>query len=251
MRVKAVLFDLFDTLVIVEGGEAFYPPALKTLHRTLADNGVKPLYEDFERAYYEVRDQLYEQSSKSLEEPHFNVRVLQTLRKLGYNYSVCDAIICEASMAFAGEFMKRVRLDPFTVPVLTLLRAKYRMAIVSNFAIPEAEMKMLCESDLDKFFDAVIVSGAINKRKPSPIIFKRALHQLGTDPSDAVFVGDTPYADIWGAKEAGMRTVLIQRGSPAIDIPQSYLWKPSEQPEIQADRTITTLKELPDILKNW
>lgn len=249
MPVKAVLFDLFDTLVLVEGGEAFYPSALKTLYLSLANNGIKPRYEDFKRAYYDVRDRLYEENSATLDEPHFNVRILQTLRKFGFDYDVCDAVICEASMAFAGEFMKRVKLDPFTVPLLKRLERKYKLAIVSNFAIPEAEMKMLSESGLDKFFDAVIVSGAINKRKPSPIIFQRALNQLSANPSEAVFVGDTPYADIWGAKQTGMRTVLVHRNSAAIDTPQSDVWHPAKEPDVRPDKTITSLEELPGILK--
>ena len=38
VQVKAVLFDLFDTLLLVEGGEVWYKPALRKLHKFLVSN---------------------------------------------------------------------------------------------------------------------------------------------------------------------------------------------------------------------
>jgi len=75
MRVEAVLFDLFNTLVLLESGEVFYTPCLKKLHGFLVKNGVNISFEDFRRVYFEVRDRVYAETEKSLEEPHFNVRV--------------------------------------------------------------------------------------------------------------------------------------------------------------------------------
>ena len=36
VQVKAVLFDLFDTLLLVGGGEVWYKPALRKLHKFLS-----------------------------------------------------------------------------------------------------------------------------------------------------------------------------------------------------------------------
>ncbi|MCK4434956.1 HAD family hydrolase, partial [Candidatus Bathyarchaeota archaeon] len=66
---------------------------------------------------------------------------------------------------------------------------------------------------LKKFFDVTLVSGAINKRKPSPEIFERALKALGVNASDAVFVGDMLDLDVKGSKNVGMKAVLIKRRS--------------------------------------
>lgn len=88
MRVKAVLFDLFDTLLLIRGGEAFYMSSLKRLHEFLVHNGVNVDFEDFSRVYFTVRDELYAEASKNFEEPHFNVRVSHTLQRLGYNFDV-------------------------------------------------------------------------------------------------------------------------------------------------------------------
>src|SRR3989304_748345 len=104
MHVEGVLFDLFDTLVLLETNEADYPQSLRKLHEYLDRNGVNVSYEEFKRAYFEVRDRLYSESRQNLEEPHFNIRISQTLEKLGYSFAVSDPIIKGAATAFGNEF---------------------------------------------------------------------------------------------------------------------------------------------------
>jgi len=48
MRVKAVLFDLFDTLFLLERDEAYYTPGLRKLHESLIKNGFEVSFEKFE-----------------------------------------------------------------------------------------------------------------------------------------------------------------------------------------------------------
>jgi hypothetical protein len=88
MRIEAVLFDLFDTLLLLEPAEAYYESSLRRLHESLVKNGIEVAFEDFSRVYFEVRDKYYSESRESLEEPHFNVRAAQTLQKLGFNLNV-------------------------------------------------------------------------------------------------------------------------------------------------------------------
>jgi putative hydrolase of the HAD superfamily len=250
MRVKAVIFDLFDTLLLIRDGEAFYTPSLKRLHEFLVNNGVNVGFEDFRRVYFEVRDSLYAEASKTFEEPHFNVRVSLTLQKLGYKFEVSDPIVVGATMAFADEFMRFVCLDEDAPNVLQELYGKYKLGIVSNFAIPECVYNLLEKFGLKKFFDSVLVSGAINKRKPCPQIFEKALEVLVVDASEVVFVGDTPSMDVAGPKAVGIKAVLIERRRSATDAPQSLVWKPKEEPPVKPDSIITSLRELPLILKD-
>ena len=52
MHVEAVLFDLFDTLLLLEEDEAFYVPSLRKLHEFLVKNGIGVSFEDFRRVYF-------------------------------------------------------------------------------------------------------------------------------------------------------------------------------------------------------
>ena len=213
MQVKAVLFDLFNTLVLLESDEVFYPPSLGRLHAFLVRKDVGIPFEDFRRVYFEVRSELYAETEKSLEEPHFNVRVSRVLRRFGYDFDASSAIVVGATMAFAEEFKRYVHLDNDALDVLGKLREKYRLGLVSNFPIPECALELLHKFGLKKFFDVTLVSGAINKRKPSPEIFERALKVLGVNASEAVFVGDMLDLDVKGSKNVGMKAVLIKRRS--------------------------------------
>jgi putative hydrolase of the HAD superfamily len=211
MPVEAILFDLFDTLLLLESSEVYYTPCLKKLYKFLTRNGIRVPFEDFRRVYFEIRDRFYSESRQTLEEPHFNVRVSQTLQQFGYNLDICDPIVTGATMAFADEFMHYVHLDNEATEVLQNLKRRYKLGVVSNFAIPECGLKLLNKFGLRGFFDIVVISGEVNRRKPSAEIFEKALKALNVNAAQTIFVGDMLDLDIKGPKNVGMKTVLIQR----------------------------------------
>ncbi len=246
MRVKAVIFDLFDTLLLIRGGDAFYEPALKRLHSYLWNLGFKISFEEFRRAYFSVRDELYIETEKSLEEPHFDVRLSRTLRRLGYDFDASHPVVKGGTRTFAEEFMRYVELDEEAVEVLRKLHGKYRLGIVSNLSIPEAALELLEKFDLKKYFSAIIISGEAKKRKPSPEIFEKALKTLEVKGSEAIFIGDTLSTDIKGARNMGMQTILIRR-----DGSKTFFGNSKEGEQVKPDKIITSLKELPKMLENF
>jgi HAD superfamily hydrolase (TIGR01549 family) len=236
MQVEAVFFDLFDTLLLLEPGEVYYESCLMKLYESLVNNGINVTFEDFSRAYFEVRDKYYSESRQSLEEPHFNVRVVQTLQKLGFNLSTSNPIVSQATEAFAKEFMHHVSIDPDAYSVLQKLHGKYKLGLISNFGIPECGRQLLDRFGLSKFFDITLISGEINVRKPSPKIFERALNALSVRASRTVFIGDMLDLDIIGPKKVGMKTILIERRAR------------QNHPEAKPDKIVKSLTELLSIL---
>lgn len=237
MLIKAVLFDMFDTVVLIRRNHDFYSPALLRMYNYLKKQGVDVSFETFEKVYIKERDELYAKADKNLEEPHFNLRVAATLKSLGYDYGVSSDPVTNATGQFCDEFKKSVHLDEHAKAVLKALRAKYKLGIVSNFAIPECVFEILNEHGLEEIFDVVVVSGAVNKRKPSPEIFLTALKALDCSVSEAVFVGDTIDADIEGARNVGMRAIYIER---RIEKDPDY---------VHPKPTIKSLIEIPEMLK--
>jgi HAD superfamily hydrolase (TIGR01662 family) len=238
MPIQAVLFDMFDTLMIIEKNHAFYSPSLKSAHQVLVNNGVDVKYAAFRDAYTKARDELYVKADMRLEEPHFNMRIANALEHLGYSFDANNKVVAEATNAFCEGFMEYVRIDENAKSALEKLRGRYTLGIVSNFAIPECVDKLLVKHGLDKLFDVVVVSAAVNKRKPSPEIFQKALDKIGVTAENAVFVGDTADADIMGAKAAGMKTIFIER----------RLQKEAEQ--ACPDRIIKSLNELTEAIES-
>ncbi len=54
--------------------------------------------------------------------------------------------------------------------------------------------------------------------KPSPKNYIRAMEMMGTDKETTVFVGDQLFTDVWGAKKAGIRTILVKPIHPKEEI---------------------------------
>jgi len=97
---------------------------------------------------------------------------------------------------------------------------------------------LLDKFGLREFFDVILVSGEINKRKPSPEIFERALNALGVDAAKAVFVGDMPGLDVKGAKDTGIKAILIER------MPVERIL------DVKPDRVVRGLRELLVVLED-
>ena len=104
MTVKAVLFDLFDTLLIIRKNHDFYSPSLLRMYKFLFENGINVPLEKFQEAHTKAREQLYAKADLNLEEPHFNVRLALTLKLLGYNYDASSPLVASAS----AEWCERI-----------------------------------------------------------------------------------------------------------------------------------------------
>ena len=58
-------------------------------------------------------------------------------------------------------------------------------------------------------FAAVLDSRVVGVHKPDPAIFRLALDALGAAPEHTLHIGDTPAADVEGARAAGIHPVLV------------------------------------------
>ena len=69
----------------------------------------------------------------------------------------------------------------------------------------------LQSSGLEKFFDAIVISGEDTKKvKPDKAPFIKICELLNVSPQDCVYIGDNPNVDVNGAKQVGMKTILIK-----------------------------------------
>jgi HAD superfamily hydrolase (TIGR01549 family) len=186
-----------------------------------------------------------------MEEPHFNMRISQTLQTFGYDFDVSHPMVKDATDVFAEEFMRYVVMDSEATEVLERLCPDYKLGIVSNFAIPECLNQLLGKFRLDRFFDVVVISGAVNVRKPSPRIFHIALRALDVKAVEAVFVGDTPSMDVKGAKNVGMHAILIDRESEVKYASETLIHRFTDDGiHIEPDNVIHRLGELPKVLED-
>jgi HAD superfamily hydrolase (TIGR01549 family) len=245
--VKAVLFDFADTLVHTERFD--YNTCLNSMVQSLSKNGISVAFEDFKRGYFDSRDRFYKETEKTLEEQNFAERIRETLRNCGVKLNVSDEALREAEEAFSNCFAKSLMIEGYLPSLLERLHKSYSLAVVSNMSFAEAIFQSLKQFDIRKHFDAVVVSGVLGWRKPSPGIFQAALQALDVKAEESVFVGDSPIADVEGAKQLGIRTVLIlekDRRQPSTDTFQFYIREGKSK--VKPDRTVRKLASLPRAL---
>ena len=57
-----------------------------------------------------------------------------------------------------------------------------------------------------------------NAHKPSTANYKRAMEIMHTNRKNTLFVGDQLFTDVWGAKRAGIRNILVKPIHPKEEI---------------------------------
>jgi putative hydrolase of the HAD superfamily len=132
--------------------------------------------------------------------------------------------------------------DPQAPDLLRKLRADgIRVGVLSNTMWPRSRHEQVFGRDgiLD-LIDGAVYSSEIEWTKPHPEAFRAAMAAVGADdPAACVFVGDRPFDDVYGAKRAGMRAVLIANS----DVPAFA--------DAAPDAVITALSERAPLIEAW
>ncbi len=84
----------------------------------------------------------------------------------------------------------------------------YQCCLLSNNQIARVKM----------FNDDVEVYFIENAHKPSTKNYLKAIDMMGTDKGNTIFVGDQLFTDVWGAKRAGIRNILVRPIHPKEEI---------------------------------
>jgi putative hydrolase of the HAD superfamily len=212
MIIKAILFDVNGTLIDIntdEGNEEIS----RGLSHILTYQGIAIHRWDLRDEYFRIME---EQRRISLEKyPEFNVvGVFREL--LSHRITRAGAIPAEKlawlpqflAEAYRGLSRNRLQLYPGVLEVLDELRSRYQLAAVSDaqsvWCLPEMRAVGLVG-----YFDPIVVSGDYGYRKPDPRLFTAALTALRASPEEVLFVGNDMFRDVYGAGQAGMKTVFF------------------------------------------
>ena len=244
---KAIVFDLFDTIVKWEPDRL---PLMELnghqIHTTipwgfpLLEQRLGPAFDRdrFIEVYHGVIDEIIEEREVEHIEISCIERFVRTLKRLAPSLG-------NETNAFA-EQLTRVHMDgvrrvtwapPERVLAVQKIAPHYRMGLLSNFDDTQCGHEVFKDTGVADLFEAVIISAEVGLRKPNPQIYRRMMEMLRLDASEILFVGDTPREDVAGPQGVGMRTAWISKGAASV---------PEGIP--QPDFTIRDLSELPAIL---
>ena len=221
-RYRAVLCDMFDTvvnflwdrlpLVPFDGTEIRSSSPLVYGALRWACPGVA--LSEFCRAFIECSRAAESRRNLTQREVTAHQRFDMLRERLGIPDGPAATAFVEAAIA---EQMRQLR-HAMECPeenraALVRLQSAHRMAVVSNFDHGPTVEAALADFGIRDRFEVVVISADVGWRKPHPEIFREVLRRMGTAPEHAVFVGDTPDADVVGPHGVGMDTIWIDRGS--------------------------------------
>jgi putative hydrolase of the HAD superfamily len=241
MDIRSVVFDANGTLVRIQT-EDDMEQIFRSVAHFLTYQGIDLCREQVRDLYFRI---LKEQQQSSPERhPEFDA--------VGIWRSIIDEHLTDFTRAlplakldqmplFLAEMSRgisrhRLGLYPHVREVLDVLRERYPLALVTDAqsAYVRGELHRV---GLLGYFDPIIVSGDYGYRKPDRRLFQIALDRVGVPAENAVYVGNDMHRDIFGAREAGMKTVMFDSDQGT----KSYL-------DCAPDFTITDLRDLLKIL---
>jgi HAD superfamily hydrolase (TIGR01509 family) len=208
---KGILFDLDGTL------RHNVPEGYETFVAGMAECGA-PLNTE-QRAQGERWGQYYwaiapemitDLAELGADTPAFWIRyTARQIEAFGWNGGSAPTHLAEQISAYMRTQYQPVDHVPDDVrPTLRSLRERgHKVGLVSNrreVLGPVAETLGLAD-----LFDLTLSAGEAQAWKPAPEIFHLACRRLGLTPAETVYVGDNYYADIEGARGAGLEQVLI------------------------------------------
>jgi putative hydrolase of the HAD superfamily len=85
----------------------------------------------------------------------------------------------------------------------------YDLGLITNRINVDRFHELLDQMSLWAHFDLVLASGEIGVSKPDPQIFLDALDRLGAAAQESIYIGDNYWADVVGARRAGVTPVLL------------------------------------------
>jgi putative hydrolase of the HAD superfamily len=196
MKYKAVIFDLFGTLV----DNLSLPEYEKVLIEIAIIVGAPP---DTLRQLW--LDSFRERATGVLPTPHAVIKYI--CGKLKINTTETQI---EQAARVRLDFTKRaLKPRPGSLEVLSHLKKEsYKIGLISDCS---GEVPIIwAKTPFAPFFNVTVFSCVAGVKKPDPRIYHMATDQLKVKPQDCLYIGDGSSKELTGARQVGMTPVLIR-----------------------------------------
>ncbi len=231
--IKAVVFDLDDTLVVEE-------PSAVVAFMEVCRHAEQYCGVDAEKLYTVVREtarSIWRQSPArqycveigitsweglwgQFEGDDQNLRVLREwaphyrLDSWKVSLEKCGIFNDNLAIQLADTFRRNRRkhhvLYDDAVFCLDELSGSIPLALLTNGA-PDLQREKIDVTGIAKYFSETVISGEVGYGKPDRRIYQLILSQLGVEPDFTWYIGDSLERDILGAKAIGMKAAWVNR----------------------------------------
>ncbi len=225
--IKVCLLDLDETLFDFKTSEK--NAVIKTFNFMgfPADEKVAEMYSRINALYWK------EHEKGLISIPDLKVKRYE---KLLSNLGI-DADAKNTTRIYEGFLSEGFDLLDGAKELLDSLNGKYRLMVVSN-GTASVQYSRLSKSGIDKYFEKVFLSQEIGFSKPDKRFFDYCFSNIDNFSKDeCIIIGDSLSSDIKGGIDSGIKVCWFNP-------------KNLESPDLPIDYTVTSLSQIPDILKS-
>ena len=214
-HVKAVLFDLDDTLFDYKFSRREGLAALQEEFPQLREISIEELEKEHERLLSADYARVLDGKVAAVDATTERIRKLCEMHGVKLNPE--EAMV--VADTYVRAYMKNRQPVPGSRELLTELRDKTKVGLVTNGLVePQVEKLRVCQ--VAEPLDFIVISEAVGHKKPEKEIFEIALKQAKVKPSEAVYVGDSWSSDVLPAVSVGMKAVWLNRYNQECPEPQ-------------------------------
>lgn len=245
-RYKALLFDLCDTLVILDF------PRLPTValngqlvrstgglvYEVLKDSHPHITFDEFYSVLNEITRQLHLIRDQELREVTSEQRFQKILERLHLDSAPgAERLLSRLISTHTDQIARIMEFPESHRHVLEACHEHFQLGLISNFDHAPTVYRVLEREGVRDLFQEILISAEVGWRKPRREIFQIALDRMRLDPAEALFIGDSLEIDVAGAKQIGMDAVWLN--------PE---YQPTRRDLPTPDHVVACLTDLADLL---
>jgi FMN phosphatase YigB (HAD superfamily) len=240
-KIKAVIFDLGDTLLYFNGDwNLIYEQSDLALASTLEQSGMDLDTQAFRLDFRSRLKAAHTQRELDHLEVSTTAILKESLNKFGISNVAPEIIEAALASLYAVSQEQWIVEKDCESTLKTLWKQKYRLGLLSNAGDDVDLQTLVNKAQIRQFFDFVLSSEKIGYRKPHSAYFEAGLKNWDFNMDQIAMVGDKLHTDILGANNLGMFSIWINRRTEA----------KTPSGEITPDAIISSLSELPKLLKD-
>ena len=228
--IKAILFDLDDTLFSLSGCEA------EALGHTLSGAGLlATMPTDFVQVFGAISSRYWTAQTASGDRMYTREQIIElSWRDFLKRFDLDGSRAPKLAEAYWAAFCAASALNPGAREVVDKLAEDYRLGMITN-GYSDSQRGRLEAAGWKDRFDPLLISEEVGVAKPDARIFELALEQLDLGAEKVLYIGDSLSHDREGCLRAGIRFC-------------HYCPDPAQDRGMPADYRIGRLPDLLDLL---
>ena len=188
--IKAVVFDMFETLVTLFEGRTYFGEDIA------ADVGANPV--TFRKEWNLI------ENDRSVGKYSIEEGLEIVLKKLGLYTKDMVRLAADKRRQALGDSFANIPDESFMM--LDSLKAEgIKIGLITNTFSDERDIIRECE--LFKYFDVALISYEQGICKPDLRLYEKMINELNVRPEECLYVGDGGSRELYAAREAGMHPV--------------------------------------------